>query len=177
MKSFRPVLLLTFFAATFLCAFRGASAQVGVYAEFSGTRLNIPLTSWVYGPTFGAYYQTKRFGALRPGIDARGGVMIGKANTVYSDGMVGPRLAFHPRVIPITPYVEGVFGIGHVTYGLGNPLTTVTKFEYDVLGGADLTLMPHLDWRVIEFSYGSLSALGSTIHPKIVSTGIVFRLK
>ncbi len=177
MKIYRLAFLVSLITATLFCASRSASAQVGVYAEFSGTRLNIPLTSWVYGPTFGAYYQTKKFGSLRPGFDVRGGFMLGKANTAYASGMGGPRLAFHPRVIPVTPYAEALFGIGHVTYGLGNPLTTIDKFEYDLLGGADLKLMPRLDWRVIEFSYGSLTYMGSNFNPKIVSTGIVFRIK
>jgi hypothetical protein len=37
-------------------------------------------------------------------------------------------------------------------------------------------VLPRLDWRVVEFSYGGLSALNGTLNPRTLSTGLVLRL-
>ena len=80
----------------------------------------------------------------------------------------------HPQVLPISPYVEGLAGVGHFDYGQSQG--SATKFEYQFLGGVDYTLIPRLDWRVVEFSYGGLSAFNGSLHPKTISTGLVLRL-
>ncbi|MHB1857169.1 MAG: hypothetical protein ACYCPM_07010, partial [Acidobacteriaceae bacterium] len=67
-------------------------------------------------------------------------------------------------------------GAGHADYGQGVAHVSATKFQYQFLGGLDLTVLPRIDWRVVEFSYGGLSGLGSSLNPKTISTGIVVRL-
>jgi hypothetical protein len=151
-----------------------ASAQTGIYAEFGGSKINAPSDDWIYGPTFGVYSDFIPLPFVHLGADLRGSVLgVSQSTTLYS-GMIGPRLSVHPHVLPISPYLEAVFGVGHYDYGSngGND----TKFEYQFLGGIDHTVIPRLDWRVVEFSYGGLSAFGSSIHPKTISTGIVLRL-
>jgi hypothetical protein len=106
-----------------------AKAQIGLYAEFSGAKLNVPNTNWIYGPTFGAYFDKGHLLFLSAGLDARG-AFLGSGSTVLNSGLVGPRVAFRPHVIPIQPYVEALIGVGHAEYGQGVVQTTATKFEY-----------------------------------------------
>jgi hypothetical protein len=79
--------------------------------------------------------------------------------------------------MPIHPYIEALVGAGHADYGQGSAKVTATKFQYQFLGGLDLTILPRIDWRLVEFSYGGLSGLGSSFNPKTLSTGIVIRLR
>jgi hypothetical protein len=151
-----------------------ASAQTGIYAEFGGSKINAPSDDWIYGPTFGVYSDFIPLPFVHLGADLRGSVLGVSQNTTLYSGMIGPRLSVHPHVLPISPYIEAVFGIGHYDYGFNGG--SDTKFEYQFLGGIDHTVIPRLDWRVVEFSYGGLSAFGSSIHPKTISTGLVLRL-
>lgn len=152
-----------------------AKAQVGLYADFSAAKVNVPRSNWIYGPTFGAYFDRGHLLFLSTGLDARGSILGSGVNTLDS-GLVGPRLVFRPHVLPIQPYVEALIGLGRAGYYQGNTPTTVTKFQYQFLGGVDWTVLPRIDWRVVEFSYGGLSGLGSSFNPKTISTGLVVRL-
>jgi len=152
-----------------------AKAQVGVYADFSAAKANVPGANWIYGPTFGAYFDRGHLLFLSTGLDARG-AFLGWGTNKLDSGLFGPRLVFRPHVLPIQPYVEALIGAGYTGYYQGSAPTTVTKFEYQFLGGLDLTVLPRIDWRVVEFSYGGLSGLGSSFNPKTISTGIVVRL-
>jgi hypothetical protein len=57
-----------------------------------------------------------------------------------------------------------------------------TNLEYRIAGGLDYTLLPHLDWRVVEVGRGSLvdysfgSGQNQTVSLYTFSTGLVFRL-
>lgn len=162
------LLLLIFAAVT-------ATAQIGVYGEFSAAKLNVPNTNWIYGSTFGGYLDKGQFWILSTGLDARGAI-LGSGATSFDSGLVGPRLAVRPHIVPIQPYIEALIGLGHADYGQGAGQVGATKFQYQFLGGLDLTILPRIDWRVVEFSYGGLSGLGSSFNPKTLSTGIVVRL-
>lgn len=152
-----------------------ASAQVGLYAELSAAKVNVPGSSWIYGPTFGAYFDRGHLLFLSTGLDVRGAV-LGSGGSKLDSGLAGPRLVFRPHVLPLQPYVEALGGFGRTEYYQGPSHSTVTKFEYQFLGGLDLTLLPRIDWRVVEFSYGGVSGLGSSFNPETISTGIVLRL-
>ncbi len=152
-----------------------AKAQVGLYAEFSAAKANVTNSTWIYGPTFGAYLDHGQFWILSTGIDARGAI-LGSGNNTLDSGLIGPRLVVTPHILPIMPYIEGLIGIGNAGYYQGNAPTTVTKFQYQFLGGLDWTILPRIDWRLVEFSYGGLSGLGSSFNPKTISSGIVVRL-
>ena len=70
--------------------------------------------------------------------------------------------------------MSGAFGAFGVGFGANQPSNT--QFEYQFLAGFDLTVLPRLDWRVVEFSYGGLSAFNGDLHPRTLSTGLVLRL-
>jgi hypothetical protein len=166
----RVCLLLLFFVTTAAVA----SAQTGLYAEFGGSKVDAPSNDWIYGPTFGIYEDFLPLPFVHLGGDLRGSVLgVSQTTTLYS-GLLGPRLSVHPHVLPIHPYIEALAGIGY--YDFGRSQGSNTKFEYQFLGGIDHTLVPRVDWRVVEFSYGGLSALNGSLHPKTISTGLVLRL-
>jgi hypothetical protein len=152
-----------------------AHAQTGIYVEFGGSKVDAPSNQWIYGPTFGAY--TDLIGGVpfvHLGADLRGSVLgISQTTTLYN-GLIGPRVSLHPHVLPLMPYLEGLGGIGHYDFGAGQG--SDTKFEYQFLAGIDYTVIPRLDWRVVEFSYGGLSVFNGDLHPKTISTGLVLRL-
>jgi hypothetical protein len=151
-----------------------APAQTGLYAEFGASKVDAPSDNWIYGPTFGIYHDFYSVPFFHLGADLRGSVLgISETTSLYS-GTIGPRLSLHPHVLPIMPYAEGLVGIGHYDYGAGQGSNT--QFEYQFLAGADLTIFPRLDWRVVEFSYGGLSVFNGDLHPKTLSTGLVLRL-
>jgi hypothetical protein len=174
MKLFR-FLLSVLVAAAFLSAVP-AKAQLGVYGNFSAAKLNVPNTNWIYGPGFGAYLDHGHFVFLSAGIDIRGQVLGSGGTTQFDAGYIGPRLVVRPHVLPVQPYVEALAGVGHAQFGQGASQTSTTKFSYQFVGGLDYTLLPRIDWRVAEFSYGGLSILGNSLNPKTISTGIVIRL-
>lgn len=73
--------------------------------------------------------------------------------------MVGPRISAKPFSRPIKPYVQFSFG-----YGTTKPPTStvhISKFDYAVYGGVDYTLQKHIDFRVVEIGYGSLTTVSS----------------
>ncbi|RRA49451.1 hypothetical protein [Acidipila sp. EB88] len=158
-----------------LCVPLPALAQIGLYGTFSASNFRVANTGWNYGSTFGIYdnHWTVPFFAL--GIDGRGAV-VGSGSTKFDSGLVGPRLVFKPHVLPIMPYVEALGGVGHAEFGEGAAQTSTTKFAYNFVGGIDYTFFPRLDWRVVDFSYGGLSAFDGSFNPRTLSTGIVFRL-
>ena len=161
----------------------GAMAQVGVYGEFSAAKINRPNTDWIYGPTLGAYYDPWHVPFLGAGIDLRA-AFLGTGSTTLDSGLAGPRLVFIPHALPFQPYAEALIGVGHTRFGQGIAKQTNTDFEYQFLGGLDITILPRIDWRVVEFSYGGVSGLGrsldpkmgSSLNPKTISTGLVVRL-
>jgi len=152
-----------------------AQAQTGIYIEYGGSKVDAPSNDWIYGPTFGLY--TDLIGGVpfvHLGADLRGSVLgISQTTTLYN-GLVGPRVSLHPHVLPFMPYLEGLGGVGHYDFGAGQDNST--KFEYQFLAGIDYTVIPRLDWRVVEFSYGGLSIFNGDLHPKTLSTGLVLRL-
>ncbi len=110
-----------------------AAAQVGVYGEFGAAKLNVPNTNWIYGPTFGGYLDKGHFWVFSSGVDARG-TILGSGATSLDSGLIGPRLAFRPHIVPIQPYVEALIGAGHADYGQGVAHVSATKFQYQFLG-------------------------------------------
>jgi hypothetical protein len=149
-------------------------AQTGVYGEFSAAKVNSPNNDWIYGPTFGVYFDRWHVPFLTAGVDVRGSILGPSGSTQLYSGLLGPHVAFRPRVIPIQPYVEGLVGVGYFNGGAEGG--SDTEFEYQFLGGIDMTVLPRIDWRVAEFSYGGLSIFNGSLHPKTISTGVVLRL-
>jgi len=152
-------------------------AQVGVYAGFSATKLNVANTDWIKGASFGAYYDPIHLPLVNFGIDARGSVLGGSGATQVKSGLIGPRAVVHLPILPLKPYVEGLIGVGQVQVGQGVAATrSGTQFEYGLAAGVDFTFFPRLDWRVVDYQYGAFNGSNSTTSQKTLSTGLVFRL-
>jgi hypothetical protein len=152
-------------------------AQLGLYGAFTAQNLGGPNGNGydLYGGTFGGYLASGRLAILSVGIDLRGS-FARSSSASFDTGSIGPRIALNTHILPIHPYVEGTIGLGHVDFSGGSP-GSATKFEYQVLGGLDFTILPRIDWRVVEYSYGALSTISDyNYRPKSLSTGLVLRL-
>lgn len=167
-----------------------ASAQVGIYGKLDITHFslssnnheNFQSPGWFYGPGAGVYYDFLHLGPASVGADVRGDFLFGNPDK-YRSVLFGARLAVKPPVLPLKPYVQASVGLASSSSPkLGNNGTQFNnKFAYEVLGGADITIAPGLDWRAIELGYGKVSAVSSFAGTPpnsvfLLSTGIVFRL-
>lgn len=152
-----------------------ASAQTGIYAEFSTSDFNTSNVGRQYGPTFGFYHNLWRPPFLGIGFDARA-TLLGSGSTKAYMGFLGPRLQLRPRVIPLMPYVEGLVGAGAVEVGQGASFVDKTALAYEGAVGIDWTILPRIDWRVVEYSVGGFGSLKTSIRPQTLSTGLVLRL-
>ncbi len=156
-----------------------AGAQVAIYGEFSAANFNVPNVGYQYGSTFGLYYDKYKIPFFKLGLDGRGTVVGGGSDGAsVRSGLGGPRVSFKLPVIPFRPYVEGLVGAASAHAGAPGSAAyySATKFEYNGVAGLDYTVLPFIDWRVFEFSYGGLSSFNGSFNPRVLSTGIVFRL-
>ncbi len=169
MKSPQPLIVLVVLLAALFALPHRANAQTAVYAMFTGAGSGTANSGNMYGPTVGAYFDRGTF--LNYGVDIRGAFLANGNHTQFDSGMGGLRLAFKPHIIPLDPYVEILGGVAHSSY----PANTATNLGYEFNVGADFTLLPHLDWRVLEFSSTNLTG-SNNISPKALSTGLVLRL-
>ena len=153
-----------------------ARAQLAGYVLYTGANTGLANSSWEMGPTIGLYGEGSLTPLIALGVDGRG-VILAKNGEKLDSGLIGPRLSFHPHLFRIAPYTEFLFGMGHTFVPAQGSAAQieVTKFEYSLLGGVDYTLVPRLDWRVIEFSYGGFTAFTGSYHPKMLSSGLVLR--
>jgi hypothetical protein len=150
-------------------------AQTGIYASFSASNFDLLDIPWQFGPTIGVYHDFAHASFLSAGADLRGSFVGFGSSKTYS-GLIGPHVQIRPHVLPLQPYFEGLVGIGHVEYGQASVRTDATKFTYQLVAGIDLTIFPHFDWRVAEFSFGGFTGLEDNFHPKTLSMGFVLRL-
>jgi hypothetical protein len=177
----RPRILCVLFALLlFAVSFPAAQAQTALYGQFSASRFNTNLkvnttnvNDWGYGGGFGLYSDFMKAPFAKVGGDIRVQFVRPASNTTLTSVLLGPRIVIHPKVVPLNPYAEFLFGAGHFSYGNNAPSTT--QFDWRVLGGVDKTLLPHLDWRVIEISYGQLNTYSGKLSPVTFSTGVVLR--
>lgn len=166
---------LAFLLGCFFYLTIGAQAQTGVYATFSASDFDAPNVSWQYGPTFGIYHDFFHFPFIGAGLDARATLTGFNTSEIYS-GFAGPTIQLHPAILPIKPYVEVLAGAGHVKVGQGLAATNQTAFSYEGVAGLDWTILPRIDWRVVDFAYQEFTNLSVHATPRTVSTGIVLRL-
>ena len=85
-------------------------------------------------------------------------------------GLIGPRFAFKLPLFPLRPYAE-VLGGGSVYPNTPNGLPIANKFVGRIVGGLDATILPRLDWRVVDYSYG----LNSASRQQTITSGLVIR--
>ena len=146
-----------------------AQAKLAVYGTFGGEKSGLPNIGWTTAETFGLYVGVAKLGPLAFSVDGRADL-----SSKIKSGLVGPRLAVRLPAIPIKPYAEVL--IGASTYAtFPNGLKDNGQFASRVVFGADSSVLPHLDWRVVDFSYG-LNQSANGDHAKTISTGLVLRL-
>ena len=178
---------LNFLPFLLLLASLPAMAQFGVYGEFSTTNLHTANEPQLYGPTLGGYYH-KTFGhhlsLLSAGPDVRVSFLSGPGSGAnapmqsLTSILAGPRLTFKLPVTLLHLYAEGLIGDGDPQLGEGASRNSGNRFESQFLGGVDLTILPHVDWRIIELGDGELPASGgsASLDTTTFSTGIVVRM-
>jgi hypothetical protein len=166
-------------SATFLFFFLpSAQGQLGLYGGFSAANTNVANEPWLYGATFGGYYNTLKLPLINLGIDGRAAILNGSGSSSqqkFVNGLVGPRAEFHLPLIPLKPYAAAQAGASHIEVGQGVARTDQTAFSYGFAAGGDLTVLPRLDWRVAEYSYTRSNVSGG-IHQSTLTTGLVLRL-
>lgn len=180
-------------ATLFLLFFSlAARAQFGVYGTITGERMGgftctdpqgVCASSnnavRPYGGTFGAYYDFRSIGPVRLGVDLRGSVLnSNKSATTYASStdavrhyavLGGVRGEFDTPLRWLRPYAQVSAG-----YGRTNAASTlVTQYanytQVQGFVGADIPLLPNLDFRAIELGAGE--AFGPSSH-SIQSIGI-----
>jgi hypothetical protein len=167
-----------------------AHAQIGVYGTFNSVRLtassigsSVQTTAWYGGAGAGIYYNFLHMGPIALGADLRGDLLTGNQQK-YRSALFGLRLAANPPLLPIRPYVQASVGAGGASHSGLNGVGTIysEKFQYLVAGGVDYTLVPHVDFRVVEVGYGRMTGIssGGTVPTSTlvsVSTGLVVRFR
>lgn len=160
-----------------------ARAQFAVYGEGQAVHFNNQVngtTTWFGGGTFGVYDDFLRLPVLGFGLDARG-TFASNGNQHFRSGLVGLRADARAPVLPFRPYVEGLIGVGGTKTDSGSNISSgySNKFEYEVLGGLDFTVFPHVDLRLPEVGWGHIPPLQSGGPDSTllgVSAGLVIRL-
>lgn len=159
------VLLLLFPAAVL------AQAKIAVYGTVGTEKSEVNNSGWTAAGTFGVYYGLANLGPVAVSVDARGDL-----SSSINSGLIGPRVALHFPLFPLKPYAELLAGVSaYSTQNNGNK--DATNFNYRWVGGLDTAILPHLDWRVADYSYsgGGITQGSITRHPQTLSTGVVVR--
>ena len=157
------IVLLLSFASTYL----NAQAKLAVYGTVGGeNRGVVNANGWETSGIVGLYVGLLNFGPVAISVDGRGEL----ASSIKS-GLVGPRIALHLPVMPLKPYVEALVG-GSTYPNLPNGLPLKSRFAGRFVAGLDTTILPRIDWRVIDFGYGITAA-----NPRAatLTTGLVVR--
>lgn len=146
------------------------------------------------GGTGGVYYDWRTFGPVRLGADVRGSISNstkGAYNATAAGGHLssilgGVRASFHVPLIPLKPYIQGSTGLARTNFGTDYNSSLATSgvsnttgiqlsnhVEYDVFAGADLAILPLVDFRVVELGYGAVQGHSHTYPVESISSGIV----
>ncbi len=144
-----------------------AQARFAIYGTGGGEKSGVPNDDWHGAGTFGFYYGVLHAAIFDISVDARGDL-----SSNIKSGFLGPRVAVKLPVIPLKPYGEFIFGVS--TYSVPARLPIPNDFAYRYVVGLDTTILPHIDWRVADFSYGINNSANGT-HAKTLSSGLVLR--
>jgi hypothetical protein len=176
-----------------------AQAQIGVYVNPVVSRISNSVadtgpfaflgsgqTSQIFGGVdFGGYYDFAHFSKADVGVDLRDAFQHGN-NASLNSFLVGAKLEAKPMAFAgLKPYVQFSVGEGRTKPPKSN--ASIHRLQYGIFVGADKTLAKHVDWRIIEVSYGSVDAISSQTFGGPVpipaariltfSTGFVFRFR
>jgi hypothetical protein len=140
-----------------------ARAQFGLYVMGSAGKLGAAAggsSFTAYGGTLGGYDNFFGAGPLKLGGDARFFVQSSSNGNAYGNqlrgGLLGMRLAIAPPILPLKPYIQAEVGGTSTNYGVQS--NRALNFAYQVQGGVDWTVFPHVDVRG---EYGAGKALGN----------------
>jgi hypothetical protein len=111
-----------------------------------------------YGYGFGGYYDFLHAGPLTAGLDMRESDLHAN-NAMLRSFLVGARVSAKPFKRPIKPYAQISVGVG--TTKAPGSVVHISKFDYVLYGGVDYTLQKHIDFRMVEIGYGSLTTISS----------------
>jgi hypothetical protein len=111
-----------------------------------------------YGYDLGGFYDFYHAGNLSVGFDMRLADLHAN-NAMLKEFLVGIRLADQPFRRPFKPYVQASFGDGSTK--APNSTVHIGKVDYGVFAGVDYSLSHHVDFRVFEVGYGSLTTVSS----------------
>ena len=176
-----------------------AHAQVGLYLNPVVSRvsnstadtgpfafLGQNATSRIFGGVdIGGYYNFAHYAKADVGFDVRDTIQHGGGASLNSL-LFGLKVQAKPMAHGLKPY-------GQLSIGEGSsksPLSAIHigKVEYDIFVGVDRPIARHVDWRILEVGYGSVSTISSNsfggVTPKPInsstllnfSTGLVFRI-
>jgi hypothetical protein len=141
-----------------------AHAQVGLY--FNPVVSRVSNSTPDYGPDL------RRRGLWRElhlqpqpnfdfGVDVRDAIQHGDS-ALLNSFLVGAYIQAHPLAYGLKPYGQLSFGAGKTEAKL-NP-AHIEKFEFMVYGGVDKPLNKHVDFRVVEIGYGTVSTISSAVY-------------
>src|ERR1700756_1341116 len=136
-----PLLLLALLSVTL-----HAQARFAIYGTGGGEKSGLPNDDWHGAGTFGFYYGILHAAIFDISVDARGDL-----SSNIKSGFVGPRVAVKLPVVPVKPYGEFIFAAS--TDSPPAPPPIPNDFAYRFVVGLDTTILPHIDWRVADFSY------------------------
>ena len=145
-----------------------------MYAGFSTSTLDQPNSPRTNGGLFGAYYDNHHFPLINFGLDLRGSVLTSDSVVKVTAVTGGPRAVLHLPLVPLRPYVEGLVGGAHVQTGQGVARYDGTNLAAGIAAGADFTILPRIDWRIIDYSYTRLPGPGTS--QSTFTTGIAVRI-
>jgi hypothetical protein len=141
-------------------------------------------TSQIFGGVdFGGFYDFAHYSKADVGIDMRDAIQHGNSASLNSF-LVGLKVEAKPTSHNLKPYVQVSIGAGRTK----SPLSPIhiEKLEADIFVGVDRPLAKHVDWRIIEVGYGTVSTISSATYggqtpigaAKLLnfSTGFVFRI-
>ncbi|SEB80563.1 outer membrane beta-barrel protein [Terriglobus roseus] len=168
------------FAAAFallLATTTACHAQLGLYGGFTTSTLKLANTPRLNGGTFGLYYDTTYGQVVALGIDARVEIVTNTTNpgTTVTSVLLGPRLAIPLPAVGLRPYIEVLVGGAHSKAGQGFASTDSGGVVAGGAVGADLRILPHVDWRVLDYSYMRVQGLNT--YQQSFTTGVVVRFK
>ena len=145
-----------------------AQARFAIYGTAGTEQSGLASQAWKLGGTFGFYYGLLHAGPIDVSVDARGDL-----SKEINSGFAGPRVAFKLPVVPIKPYGEFIMGVS--TYPRTNGgIQYNDDFAYRYVVGIDATIIPHIDWRIVDFAYG-INRSADFNHAETITSGLVIR--
>jgi hypothetical protein len=158
-----PLLLLVLT----VCNAAYSQARLAIYGTVGGENSGLPSQGWTTAGMLGLYVGVANLGPLALSVDGRA-VFATNSRTF----LAGPRVALHFPVFPLKPYSEILIG-GSSYDKTSAGLQPGNHFNANYVGGIDTTILPHVDWRIFDFTYGLDTQVGN--RQKALTTGLVLR--